>query len=275
MRGGDKLKMKRWSVKESFISHFLCILFLIVSLPNYVDTNPIFFGPQQDKGKITGTITDEGNPIPSVTVTLTSDTGISQTTITSENGQFRFVHLPPGSYDVRVELPGFKTVRRSNINVSIGSSVSLTIDMTSDIDEIGGIRQPSIQPVRLPDTTTRQLFNLPHLDIPQVTLHDNIGLNPFNRIRVPMNTAECYYSGGRIYGINGVARIGRREERLKNITEFPYGDKRYTQKSLKVESGCVYAIRVREDSELKTLLIRVLEIFENRIRIEYWLQNGR
>lgn len=270
--------MEKGLVKKRFMYYFVWISFLFIFLSNYIEPKGICLSlTQARRGNIYGKIIDEeGTPLPGVAVTLTSDAGISRTTIASENGQYRFINLPQGNYTIRAELSGFGTAGRGNIFIYSGSSVSIDLSLaTADIDETGGIRQPSIQPVRPSDKTTRQPFNLPHLDIPQVTLHNNIGLNPFTRRRVPMNTAECYYSGGRIYGINGVARVGRSEERLNNITQIPYGDERYTNKSLKVELGCVYAIRVREKSELKTLLIRVLEVFGERIEIEYWIQNER
>ncbi|MGB2763316.1 MAG: carboxypeptidase-like regulatory domain-containing protein [Candidatus Aminicenantaceae bacterium] len=269
--------MKKGFVKKRFMYNFVWISFLFIFLSNYFGSKGICLSQQRAEGQIRGTITDEeGTPIPGVTVEATSPVWGKATAITDVDGRFRLLNLPPGIYDIRAALPGFNVVERTGITVSYGGSVSLTICMnTADIDETGGIPQPSIQPVRPSDKTTRQPFNLPHLDIPQVTLHNNIGLNPFTRRRVPMNTAECYYSGGRIHGINGVARVGRSDERLNNITQIPYGDERYTNKSLKVELGCVYAIRVREKSELKTLLIRVLEVFGERIEIEYWIQNER
>jgi len=281
VKGGDKFKMEKGFARKSFISHFLCMLFLIIFLSNYVNTNPIFFGLQQDKEKITGTIIDEeGTPLPGVAVTLTPEAGLRQTTITSDNGQFRFINLSPGNYTIRAELQGFKTAVRQNIDVSFGICVPLTISMEiADIDETGGIPNELTMPdVRLPNSTKKRKIlppSPPKPRIPRITLYENFGLNPFLKTRIPKDTAECYYFGGKIFVIHGIARVGKREERLNNITEFPYGDKRYTQNSINVESGCVYAIRVGEKSNWKTLLVRVLEIFEDRIRIEYWVQNER
>ncbi len=51
--------------------------------------------------------------IPGATVTLTSvATSASQvTTVTDDRGAFRFTNMPPGRYQLKVELQGFKTSR--------------------------------------------------------------------------------------------------------------------------------------------------------------------
>ena len=58
-------------------------------------------------GTIDGRVTDEqGGVLPGVTVTLTGPQG-SQTTVTDDRGEYRFVGLNPGTYDVKAELSGF------------------------------------------------------------------------------------------------------------------------------------------------------------------------
>ena len=55
--------------------------------------------------------------MPGVTVTLTSDRLITgtETTVSDANGSYRFDRLPPGSYAVKFELQGFKTIERAQI----------------------------------------------------------------------------------------------------------------------------------------------------------------
>lgn len=66
-------------------------------------------GPGGDSG-ILGTVTDaSGSTIPGATVRL-SDTsrGVSLEVTTDATGRYAFLALPPGSYRLRAELPGFK-----------------------------------------------------------------------------------------------------------------------------------------------------------------------
>ena len=77
---------------------------------------------QVQTGEITGRVSDDtGAVLPGATVTLTSPALIQPLTATSsETGSFRFPQIPIGTYSVKFELPGFKTVVREGIVVSIG-----------------------------------------------------------------------------------------------------------------------------------------------------------
>ena len=95
---------------------------------------------QQQTGSIRGTITDtEGNVLPGVTVTASSKVlmGI-QTYVTTDTGTFRFPALPPGTYTISAEMPGFKTVKRENIIVRVGMvvTVDITMEMTTLEEEV-------------------------------------------------------------------------------------------------------------------------------------------
>ncbi|HET7219110.1 MAG TPA: TonB-dependent receptor [Vicinamibacterales bacterium] len=82
---------------------------------------------QVQTGEITGKVTDDtGAVLPGVTVTLTSPALIQpQTAVTSETGSFRFPLIPIGTYSVKFDLPGFKTVVREGIAVTIGFTANV------------------------------------------------------------------------------------------------------------------------------------------------------
>src|SRR2546423_11508590 len=76
---------------------------------------------QVQTGSITGTVTDPSNAVlPGATATLTGEKliGGAETQVTDSTGAYRFDRLPPGSYTVKFELQGFKTVTRDDIRVS-------------------------------------------------------------------------------------------------------------------------------------------------------------
>jgi hypothetical protein len=101
---------------------------------------------QVPTGSITGIVTDSSNAVlPGVTVSTSGDKLIGgvQTQTTDSTGAFRFDRLPPGSYHVKYELQGFKTVERDDVRVSaafvatVGAklevgSVSETITVTGE-----------------------------------------------------------------------------------------------------------------------------------------------
>jgi hypothetical protein len=86
---------------------------------------------QTRTGHIYGKVADpDGNSLPGVTVTLTGSLTAPLTSITSAEGNFRFLSLPPASdYSIKAELEGFKTEIRENVIVVVGSNVEINITM--------------------------------------------------------------------------------------------------------------------------------------------------
>jgi Carboxypeptidase regulatory-like domain/TonB dependent receptor/TonB-dependent Receptor Plug Domain len=79
---------------------------------------------QATSGSLTGKVTtSEGQPLPGVTVTITSPSMQgSKTDTTSEGGGYLFPSLPPGEYTVSFELEGMQPIkRRATVNVAQAS----------------------------------------------------------------------------------------------------------------------------------------------------------
>ena len=77
-----------------------------------------------------GTITDQtGAVIPNVVVTVRNvNTGLERTTRTNEVGYYYLPLLPVGEYELIAEAPGFATLKRSGIRLTVGQT--LTLDLT-------------------------------------------------------------------------------------------------------------------------------------------------
>lgn len=92
---------------------------------------------QETTAEIYGTVVlPDGSVIPGVAVTMTADVLGTQTAVTSNGGNFRFLRLLPGNYELKLELDGFKTVIRKGIRLYAGKNVTLTIPMeTTTIEE--------------------------------------------------------------------------------------------------------------------------------------------
>jgi outer membrane receptor protein involved in Fe transport len=86
---------------------------------------------QSASGAIEGTIVDQSNALmPGVTVTIVQPaTGTTRTTVTDENGVFRFPLLPVGVYDLTAELAGFLSRKLPEISLTVGQTVSLRVQM--------------------------------------------------------------------------------------------------------------------------------------------------
>src|ERR1700739_474793 len=76
-------------------------------------------------GEITGTVTDaSGAVLPKTTVNVVdTQTGLKRTVVTNSAGEFRSDGLPPATYDVSSELPGFATEIRRGVIVAVGQTV--------------------------------------------------------------------------------------------------------------------------------------------------------
>ncbi len=84
-------------------------------------------------GSVVGVVKDpQGAMIPGVTVTITNkETGLTRETVTDTQGAYTVTNVPPGPYDVKVSLQGFREFVRSNVPVTIGniSRVDVTLEV--------------------------------------------------------------------------------------------------------------------------------------------------
>ncbi|HEX9944326.1 MAG TPA: TonB-dependent receptor [Thermoanaerobaculia bacterium] len=91
---------------------------------------------QLQTGNLYGTVTDEqGAPLPGVTVTL-SGGGAPQVQVTNAQGQFRFLGLSPGSYDLKAELEGFSTIDYPNIVINIGRNTQIEVKLSAAVEDV-------------------------------------------------------------------------------------------------------------------------------------------
>src|SRR6516162_9175093 len=78
-----------------------------------------------------GTITDPQNAaIADALVKLTNaQTGLVRETVTTANGEYQFLRLPPGAYTLSAEKPGFATVTRTEIGLLVNTPTTLDLQM--------------------------------------------------------------------------------------------------------------------------------------------------
>src|ERR1700726_2962183 len=93
----------------------LCALAVLLAVSVY---------SQAVNGTLLGTISDPtGAVVPNVKVTITEvNTNISHTGQTNESGNYVFPDLPPGTYTVTAEQPGFKRASRVGIDLIVNST---------------------------------------------------------------------------------------------------------------------------------------------------------
>ncbi len=85
---------------------------------------------QGTQGRILGTITDQtGGVVAGATVTVTDvQRGIPRSLTTDQSGEYVATSLLPGTYTVRAEAKGFKTVERANLLLEVNKDIR--VDLT-------------------------------------------------------------------------------------------------------------------------------------------------
>ena len=76
---------------------------------------------------ITGRVTDSSNGvIPGATIRILRDGQLVGSVVSDGGGQYRFPNLAPGTYEVLVQLSGFRAVRARNVQVMSGRETALS-----------------------------------------------------------------------------------------------------------------------------------------------------
>ena len=86
----------------------------------------------QTGGLINGETRDpSGALIPNASVIVTNmETGVSRSTITNTSGLYSFPDLTPGVYEVKVTVPGFDTVVKTNIPLQVQQTARVDFTLT-------------------------------------------------------------------------------------------------------------------------------------------------
>lgn len=99
---------------------------------------------QSGRGTLTGTVKDTvGAVVPKASLNLTEQsTGSRYKTVSSAEGIYTFPELPPGTYTLTVEVPGFESYTQSGISVYVGgtavANVALKVGSTNETVTVTG-----------------------------------------------------------------------------------------------------------------------------------------
>ena len=107
---------------------------------------------QETRGNINGVVQDQNGVVPGATVRITNtNTSQTQQLVTNNSGYFEALLLNPGTYAVRVELPGFRPLTQTGISLAVGQTLSLSLKL-----DVGQISEEITVTAEAPliDTTT-------------------------------------------------------------------------------------------------------------------------
>src|SRR5437660_4443265 len=166
-------------MRPLFVS--LCILLVIGAA----------FG-QSDRGTVTGTVSDAtGAVIPGANVVATNtETSTKYETVSTETGNFTLTQLPPGVYQMSVELPGFKRYVRQGITVLVAQilRIDVALEVGAATDEVTVTADAALLRTESSDVshnvTSSRLDDLPILGIGGV-LSGSAGIrNPYAMVQL-------------------------------------------------------------------------------------------
>ena len=169
-------------------------------------------GGASTTGSISGKVSDTSNAVlPGVTVNATSPALMGvQSSVTDGGGNYRFPALPPGTYTLSFELPGFNTLKRENIVIAMGFTATINVELAvASLQETVTVTGDS-PVIDTSSTRVQQNFKLEALqEIPNSRdLWSLLALTPavsMGRIDVGGNRAGTQ-TGYRAYGLSGQVR---------------------------------------------------------------------
>jgi hypothetical protein len=90
-----------------------------------------FSGFSQSNTLLRGTVIDpQGGTIANAKVALSNaETGFSRAVVTDPRGEYQFVQVAPGTYKVVVEMPGFTTLTRTDVQLLVNTPTTLDLRM--------------------------------------------------------------------------------------------------------------------------------------------------
>jgi Carboxypeptidase regulatory-like domain len=164
-------------------------------------------------GSINGIITDaSGAAVNGVKVTVASPTlVVPQTLLTSGQGVYRFPSLPPGTYTLSAEAPGFQQIRREGIVLTVGFNATVDVGLAVEGQAQSVAVSAEAPLLDTENTKTQDTFSEEELkDIPTSRdMWSLIGIAPgfsLNRFDVGGSTAgtQTSYTS---YGMGGQQRV--------------------------------------------------------------------
>ena len=160
---------RRLQTPTAFSPHrlivILGVLIALTALPRSAAAQAVY-------GSIAGTVADpSGGALPGVSVTVTSvERKTTDTVVTNETGHYVKERLLPGTYEVKIELSGFKQAVYPSIRVNVDTQATLDVKL-----EVGAVTEavtvtgfsPILKTDRADVSTrfdTKELTELPVLD---------------------------------------------------------------------------------------------------------------
>jgi outer membrane receptor protein involved in Fe transport len=135
---------------------------------------------QTSKGFVVGTVVDQnGAGITGASIKITNtETGVTRTTTSQDNGSFRLDAVDPGPYTVDISAAGFKTATRPSVMVAAAQ----TADVSSALEVGSASEVVTVSADNLIELQTSDGTRVNTLNTREITELPVVGLNPVNLV---------------------------------------------------------------------------------------------
>ena len=181
---------------------------------------------QTVSSSMVGTVLDPANAVvPNAAVTLTdTDTGSTRSAITDSAGVFRFTTLPPGNYQVSVQVTGFKNLVQNNIAVSaneVRDVGKLTLSLGNTSEKISVVAEATT--IQLASSEKSQLVDGSQLNDITLKGRDLFGYLKLVPGVIDTTTSRDVTSPGAIGGITINGNPSAKNFTVDGITDMDTG----------------------------------------------------
>jgi hypothetical protein len=200
---------------------WLCLLAILL---------PIAAVAQETRGNISGTVRDNEGAVPGATITITNvDTNVRQTLVTNGSGYYEAPLLNPGTYDVTVQMEGFKSATRNKIALGVGQQVTVPFTL-----EVGAITEEITVRAETPLLDTNSLTSGANFDSRLVDALPMFSNMPITLARfspgVNVNAEQTQVSQGYVdnTSLSAGSALGLPLAGTQNPLTPPFGGNNYT-----------------------------------------------
>ena len=167
-------------------------LLLLVFIQAFAQSVPA----QTGTSSIHGTVTDtQGRAVAGATVTLTNlDRNFARTLTTNNEGAYGFSAIPPGSYRVETEAPGFKKAAVNDIHALVETPTEIDVQLeVGNVTEVVNVVAGGDAPLNTTDATIGNTFESNRIQQLPLNARNVVGLLSLQ----PGVTRAGFVNGGR------------------------------------------------------------------------------
>ena len=180
------------SLRSKLVRFFQLTTLLLVSL---AAASVALGQAQSNAADLQGTVKDASSAVvPNASVTARNPaTNVSRSATTNEDGLYRIINLPPGTYEVTVEAPNFKKAFLPNINVTVGQTAQLDVNLElGEISETVTISDATSEVVETNKTAVATTIDQQRIN--------NLPINERNYLSFALTTSTVGRDNGRPIG---------------------------------------------------------------------------